>query len=102
MTKEHTQASAKLPVVDDIVNSCSNENVAEAAVVSIGGAFARRVREEATRRGVRPGTWAATAIMRFRSSARRGELEELQRAIAGNDQPVLLGFQMIVEPALGE
>ena len=87
-------------LVQDIVNSCSNTDVAEAAVVSIGGAFARRVRDEASRKGVRPGAWAATAVLHFRKRARQNDLEDLQRAVAGDDQPVLSGFRMIVEPAL--
>ncbi|MDE2363899.1 MAG: hypothetical protein KGM42_14580 [Hyphomicrobiales bacterium] len=87
-------------VVDDIVNSCTNSNVAEAAVVSIGGAFARRVREEASRKGVRPGAWAAAAVMRYRKRARELDYAELQSRIAGDDQPVLAGFRMIVEPEL--
>ncbi len=89
-------------VVQDIVNACANANVAEAAVVSIGGAFARRVRDAASRKGVRAGIWAATAVIQFRSRARAGDLENLQRAVAGEDQPVLSGFRLIVEPALAE
>lgn len=89
-------------VVQDIMNSCSNEKVAEAAVASIGGAFARRVRETATRRGVRPGALAASAVLRFRSSARPGEFEALQSALSGDDLPLLRGFALIVEPELRE
>ncbi len=87
-------------VIQDIMNSCSNEKVAEAAVASIGGVFARRVRETARRRGVRPGALAASAVLRFRSSARSTEFEALQNAVAGDDLPLLRGFALIVEPAL--
>jgi hypothetical protein len=89
-------------VVQDIVNSCSNAHVAEAAVASIGGAFERRVRDVASRRGIRPGALAATAIIGFRARARARDMEALQKAVAGNDQPVLAGFRLIVEPELGE
>ncbi len=89
-------------VIQDIMNSCSNEKVAEAAVASIGGTFARRVRETAKRRGVRPGALAASAVLRFRSDARSTEFEALQRALAGEDLPLLRGFALIVEPALGD
>jgi hypothetical protein len=87
-------------VVEDIVNSCSNAYVAEAAVASIGGSFARRVRDAASRRGVRPGALAATAIIGFRTRARARDFEALQRAVAGDDQPLLRGFRLIVEPEL--
>lgn len=89
-------------VIHDIMNSCSNEKVAEAAVASIGGAFARRVRETASRRGIRPGALAASAVLRFRSSARDTEVEALKQAVAGDDLPLLRGLAFIVEPALGE
>ena len=89
-------------VINDIVNSCSNEYVAEAAVASIGGTFARRVREAASRRGVRPGAFAATMVMSFRSRAHAREFDALQHAVAGDDQPVLSGFRLIVEPALDD
>ena len=89
-------------VIQDIMNSCSNEQVAEAAVASIGGTFARRVRETATRRGVRPGALAASAVLRFRSNARAPEFEALQQAVAGDDLPLLRGLAFIVEPTLGE
>lgn len=87
-------------VVQDIVHSCSNEKVAAAALASIGGVFARQVHEAANRRGVLPGALAAAAVVRFRSEARAHDFERLQRAIAGDDTPVLRGFRLIVEPAL--
>jgi len=87
-------------VIHDIMNSCSNEKVAEAAVASIGGAFARRVRETASRRGLRPGALAASAVLRFRSSAKATEFEALKRAVAGDDLPLLRGLAFIVEPTL--
>lgn len=87
-------------LVRDLVNSCSNVHVAEAAVVSIGGAFARRVRAEAARTGLRPGAWAADAVRRFRSDARPADLDRLQQALYGEDQPVLHGLRLIVEPVL--
>ncbi|MCB1543993.1 MAG: hypothetical protein KDJ30_06885, partial [Rhodoblastus sp.] len=71
-------------------------------VASIGGTFARRVRETATRRGVRPGALAASAVLRFRSNARAPEFEALQQAVAGDDLPLLRGLAFIVEPTLGE
>ena len=87
-------------VIQDIINSCSNEKVAEAAVASIGGIFARRVRETARRRGVRPGALAASAVMRFRSNARAAEFEALQTAVSGEDLALLRRFALIVEPEL--
>lgn len=87
-------------VIHDIMNSCSHEQVAEAAVASIGGAFARRVRETANRRGIRPGALAASAVLRFRSNAQASEFEALKAAVAGEDLPLLRGLAFIVEPTL--
>ena len=48
-------------LMDDIFHSCSHEKVAQAAVASIGGAFADRVRQVAAVRGLTPGFGVSVA-----------------------------------------
>ena len=69
-------------VIADMIHSCSNANVAEAAVCCIGGEFAERVHAAARKNGVNAG--------------------RLNRKIAGADQPVLRGLVHVLEPALEE
>ena len=87
-------------LMDDIFHSCSHEKVAQAAVASIGGAFADRVRQVAAVRGLTPGAFAASAVRRFDRTASSDARDILRRALRGTDQPVLHGLRLILEPSL--
>ena len=88
-------------LMDDIFHSCSHKKVAQAAVASIGGAFADRVRQVAAVRGLTPGAFAASAVRRFDRTAASGDARDiLRRALRGTDQPVLHGLRLILEPSL--
>jgi hypothetical protein len=87
-------------LMDDIFHSCSHEKVAQAAVASIGGAFADRVRQVAAVRGLTPGAFAASAVRRFDRTASGDVRDILRRALRGTDQPVLHGLRLILEPSL--
>jgi hypothetical protein len=87
-------------LMDDIFHSCSHEKVAQAAVASIGGAFADRVRQVAAVRGLTPGAFAASAVRRFDRTASGDARDILRRALRGTDQPLLHGLRLILEPSL--
>ena len=87
-------------LVHEIVHSCSNDHVAEAALVSIGGVFAARVAALADGEGLTAGALAATHVARFRQSAQPQDWQALARAIRHADQPVLAGLRHILETAL--
>jgi hypothetical protein len=87
-------------LLDEIVSSCSHDQVARAAVLSIGAEFAGRVRATAAGYGVGPGAFAATVVQRYASAASERDLQAVRRAMIGTDQPILVGLRHILEPAL--
>jgi hypothetical protein len=84
-------------IVREIVLTCSNPHVAEAAVLSIGGDFARRVSSDAARRNLTSGAFAAGLVRRFSRRARDGDWEGVGHAARGADQPILSGLRYILE-----
>jgi hypothetical protein len=85
-----------------MIHSCSNANVAQAAVSCIGGAFAERVAAAADKNGLNVGRFVAIVISDFARRASDETLDVLSRKIAGADQPLLRGLVHVVEPALEE
>lgn len=86
--------------ITEVLHTCSNAYVAQAAVVSIGGEFASRLSRAANTHGVLPGVYAAIAVRNFEKSARPEERHSVARAMAGDDQPVLRGLRTILEGVL--
>jgi hypothetical protein len=87
-------------VIADMIHSCSNANVAEAAVFCIGGAFAERVNVAARRNGVDAGRFVSIVVRDFARRASNETLDGLSKKIAGADQPLLRGLVHVLEPAL--
>jgi hypothetical protein len=88
--------------IDEIVHTCSNENVARAAVASIGVSFASRVRSAADLLGVSTGLFAARAVRTFAAAAPIDERREVVRAMFRADQPILRGLEAILERELDD
>jgi hypothetical protein len=84
-------------IAHEIVSTCSNPDVARAAVASIGGDFAGWFKDEAARRNVTSGQLAATVVREFGRSAHDVEWRSLGEAIRGSDMPILSGLQFILE-----
>ena len=89
-------------VIADMIHSCSNADVAEAAVCCIGGEFAERVRAAARKNRVNAGRFVSIVMRDFARRASRETLAGLNREIAGADQPLLRGLVHVLEPALEE
>jgi hypothetical protein len=87
-------------VIADLIHSCSNAHVARAAVACVGGPFAERVADAAERNGMEVGRFVSVVVRHFARRANREALGDLNRTIAGADQPVLRGLVHVVEPAL--
>lgn len=87
-------------LISDILHSCSNERVAEAAVSSIGGDFAERVTALARRCDLPVGALVGKLVRRFAIDARERDWRGVMVAIAGKDLPVLAGLQAIVETTM--
>ena len=88
-------------VIADMIHSCSNAHVAQAAVFCIGGAFAERVGAAARERGMEVGGFVAVIVQEFARRADGEAMRALSREIAGDDQPILKGLARLLEPTLG-
>ena len=84
----------------EIIQSCSNEKVASAALASIGGFFAARVEAIADNAGMESGALAARAVRYFGEKAGAAEWDDLRCALVGQDLPVLTGLRHILEFSL--
>lgn len=87
-------------LVTDLIHSCSNDKVAQAAVTCIGGPFAERVRAVSNEFGVSAGRFVAVVVRDFALRADDEARGALARQIAGTDQPLLNGLRHVVEAAL--
>ena len=67
-------------IVREIVLTCSNPHVARAAVLSIGGDFARRLSRDAAKRNLTSGVFAAGLVRRFSRQAGHGDWEGVGHA----------------------
>ena len=86
-------------IVNEIVLTCSNPNVARAAVDSIGGDFARRFSRRAASHNLSSGSFAAKLVREFERRAADGDWEALDEATRGADMPILSGLRYILERA---
>jgi uncharacterized membrane-anchored protein YjiN (DUF445 family) len=86
--------------IEEIVHTCSNEKVAQAAVASLGSDFATRVRTEAERHGTSMGTLVAKIVREFGEIADATERKAVCRAMHNTDQPILSGLRFILEGRL--
>lgn len=87
-------------LIADILHSCSNERIADAAVASIGGDFALRVRRAAASGEVSVGALTGSLVRRFVLEANERDWRLVTKAIGGSDVPVLCGLRVIVEQML--
>jgi hypothetical protein len=83
----------------EIVHTCSNANVARAAVDSIGGQFAIEFTADADRREMTRGAFAAHLVQEFATGADERAWRSLAVAIHGSDYPILSGLRYILERA---
>jgi len=83
-------------VLDEIVRTCSNVHVANAALASIGGAFARDFAAHASRRNLSPGMLATLVVKEFSANASSAQRADVHAAAHGADQPILSGLRHIL------
>jgi hypothetical protein len=95
-----SQDGEKVMLVTDLIHSCSNDQVAQAATSCIGGVFAERVRAVAQENGVSEGRFVAVVVRDFAQRADDAERAQLAHEMAGCDQPILSGLRRVVEKAL--
>ena len=84
-------------IVREIIVTCSNPDVARAAVRSIGGDFERRFSRDAASRNVSSGLLASKLVGDFARNAGDRDWESLDEAVRGADMPILSGLRHILE-----
>ena len=87
-------------IVREIVVTCSNPDVARAAVASIGGDFARRFFRDAADRNLSGGLLASSLVRSFAKRAGDSDWEGVGEAAHGSDMPILSGLRYILERGL--
>jgi hypothetical protein len=87
-------------VIVDLINSCSNDKVAQAALASIGGHFAERVRAAAGDKGLSVGKYVVLAVREFASRTDKAAQEAMRVRVVRDDQPLLRGLREVLEAAL--
>jgi len=80
----------------EIVLTCSNAHVADAALASIGGDFAEEFAANASQRDVPSGVFAARLVRDFAIDADAEEREAVCEATRGAEQPILSGLRYIL------
>ncbi len=84
----------------EIIRTCSNPHVAQAAVASIGGEYASRFADQAWRRDLTSGVLAARLVRAFAMKADEEDCDGVAEATRGADQPILSGLRYILDRAL--
>ena len=84
-------------LVGDILHSCVNESVAEAAVQSIGGEFTERLSTLAVRCNLTVGELVGRIVRRFAINAAERDWRFVTAAMDGEDLPLLCGLKAIVD-----
>ncbi len=87
-------------LVAEIVHTCSNEKVAQAAVASLGTEFASKVDATARLSGMSVGAFAARTVRQFDRNVGEKDRQALREAMRGADQPILFGLHQILQPAI--
>ncbi len=82
--------------VNDVLHSCSHGHVAEAAVVSIGGAFANDVRSYAAARGQTVGEFASQHVLRFSREASERDWRIVAARMQKADLALLAGLEALM------
>jgi len=85
---------------DELIHTCSHEDVATAAVFSLGLSFAGKVAFAARTHDISMGTFVSQAVANFAICASKRDREELLAAMHDEDQPLLAGLRFILTPIL--
>lgn len=82
--------------IEEIIRTCASEQVAAAAVSSIGRAFSTEVRVVADRYGMSTGGFTAFAVERFARLGDEREMRSVLGVMAQAQEPVLAGLHRIL------
>lgn len=83
-------------LIEEIIRSCANEQVACAAVASIGSRFANEVRDGAKAYGMSVGAFTALSVERFARHGDEAEMRSVLTAMNKSQEPILAGLHRIL------
>ena len=83
-------------LIEEIIRSCGNANVAQAAVASIGRNFAAEIATAAQSYGLEIGAFIVLSVERFARHGDEGELRSVLSAMDAAQEPVLAGLHRIL------
>ena len=83
-------------IVEEIIHTCSDANVASGALASIGGEFAEDFAARAFHINLSPGMLAALIVKAFSDQASPDQRDEVWRLAHGTNQPILSGLRHIL------
>lgn len=87
-------------LIADLIHSCSNENVAQAALISIGGKLAEQTVTYAKQHNLTVGVLVSSIVRNFDLRSDDAAKIALQNQILGDDQPLLGGLKALLEVAV--
>jgi hypothetical protein len=87
-------------LIDELVHTCAHEDVAKAAVFSLGLPFAGKVALTVRFQNLSIGAFVSQAVRRFAATAKEDERQSLMAEMDGKDQPLLAGLHYILAPVL--
>lgn len=89
-------------MLNEIFNAYTHPPVVEAAVRSLGPAFAQQVKVAGRARGLSIGGYASRAVQLFGKGASPATRQAMQDAMRSADQPILAGIAFVLELAMDD
>ena len=83
-------------LIEEIIRSCANRNVAHAAVASIGPGFANEVAAAASAYHMDIGGYVVLSVDRFARHGDEAELRAVRAAMESAQEPLLAGLHRIL------
>lgn len=89
-------------LVSDVLHSCMHRHVAEAAVLSIGGDFARAIRRKADHEGLTVGDFTAARVRLFSTRASERDRRRVTAEMRGEDLALLSGLRVVMQSMMAD
>ncbi len=83
-------------LIEEVIRTCVNENVAYAAVACIGRNFLAEVTDRARTYDMGVGAFTVLSVDRFLRHGDEGELRSVISAMRGSQEPVLAGLHRML------
>lgn len=87
-------------LIEELLRTCANRSVANAAISSIGHRFAGEIEARARTRDVAVGDYVSDAVSRFARSGDEAAMRSVVSAMNGAQEPILAGLHRILQITL--